>query len=318
MSKPVDHKYRWLLNQLMHKKLTRKEITNLWRQEEGVEISRETFINWKNAVELYYKTVIQCDTSSGYRYYITEEDKEKIKGNQINNWVLKTMEVSDTVAKHTHLKDRILVEEVPSGNEALKAILDAMEGNYVVSFEYIKNFDNPKDESFVYELCPYCVKQFERRWYVVGFCFTRKNTRTSFIEDIHDMRTFSIDKIQKLEQMKKTFELPNSFDGEEYFKPFFGIITGVNDARMGKINFEHIEIKVDKDRAKYFRSLPLHHTQHEKKRTEEYAIFTYDLYPTNDFYQALLHHGPHVEVLAPESARNKMKELIREMAEKYK
>lgn len=36
------------------------------------------------------------------------------------------------------------------------------------------------------------------------------------------------------------------------------------------------------------------------------------------FMQALLHHGPHLEVLEPESVRNKMKEMILEMAEKYK
>ena len=87
---------------------------------------------------------------------------------------------------------------------------------------------------------------------------------------------------------------------------------------MGKINLEHIEIKVEKDRAKYFRSLPLHHTQQEKERTKRYTIFTYDLYLTNDFYQALLHEAEHVEVLAPANVREKMKEKIGKMAERYK
>ena len=306
MSKPADHKYRWLLNELMHNRLTREEIIDLWYDYSGEMISRRTFKNWKDAVENYFDTVIECDKKDGYRYYIEDEDKDDIRRNTVNRWVLKTMEVSDTVVKHKKLKDRILVEEVPSGNETLEAILDAMEGNHVVSFEYIKNFDNPEEKPQFYELCPYCVKQFERRWYVVGFCLTR-----------NQMRTFSIDKIQKLEKAEKSFELPGGFDGEEYFKPFFGIITGVDDPRMGKINFEHIEIKVDKDRAKYFRSLPLHHSQQEKEHSEKYTIFTYDLYPTNDFYQALLHEAEHVEVLAPANVRKTMKEKIQAMAEKY-
>ena len=306
MSIPVDHKYRWLLNQLMHSRLTREEITDRWRRTEGVEITRETFINWKNGVELSYGIIIKCDTSSGYRYYIPEEYKEKIRGNHVNNWELKIMELSDAIAKHKRLQDRILVEEVPSGNEMLEAILDAMEDNHVVSFEYTKYFDNRKETPEPYEFCPYCVKQFERRWYVVGFCLTRDQ-----------MRTFSIDKIQKLEKSEKTFEIPEDFDSEEYFKPFFGIITGIDDKRMGKINLEHIEIKVEKDRAKYFRSLPLHHTQQVKERTEDYTIFTYDLYPTNDFYQALLHEAEHVEVLAPANVRETMMEKIRAMAERY-
>ena len=306
MSIPVDHKYRWLLNQLMYSRLTREEITDRWRRTEGVEITRETFINWKNGVELSYGIIIKCDTSSGYRYYIPEEYKEMIRGNHVNNWELKIMELSDAIAKHKRLQDRILVEEIPSGNEMLEAILDAMEDNHVVSFEYTKYFDNHKETPEHYEFCPYCVKQFERRWYVVGFCLTRDQ-----------MRTFSIDKIQKLEKSEKTFEIPEDFDGEAYFKPFFGIITGIDDKRMGKVNLEHIEIKVEKDRAKYFRSLPLHHTQQEKERTKEYTIFTYDLYPTNDFYQALLHEAEHIEVLVPANVRKTMKTKIRAMAEKY-
>lgn len=309
MSLPVDYKYRWLLNLLINNnRLTFEEIAERWyKQSEGERLNRRTFHNWKYGVADFYNVVIECDKAEGYRYYIGKEHLEDIKRDALNRWILKTMEVSDAVAKHKRLKDRILLEEVPSGNETLEAILDAMEGNNVVSFEYIKNFDNPENEPSVYKLCPYCVKQFERRWYVVGFCLTR-----------NQMRKFSIDKIQKLEKTEKTFELPDDFDGEAYFKPFFGIITGVDDTRMGKIQFEHVEIKVDKDRAKYFRSLPLHHTQQEKERTEEYTIFTYDLYPTIDFYQALLHEAEHVEVLAPANVRKKMKAKIRAMAERYK
>ena len=309
MSKPVDHKYRWLLDKLMHDKLTCKEIIDSWyHYTDGQKmISRRTFMNWKNAVEQYFDTIIECDKTDGYRYYIDEEYKKDIRSGVINSWILKTMEVSDTIAKHKRLKDRILVEEIPSGNETLEAVLDFMENNQVISFEYTKYFNNPKEETETYELCPYCVKQFERRWYVVGFCTTR-----------NEMRTFSIDKIQKLDKTEKTFEIPSDFDGEVYFQPFFGIITGVKD-KNGKeeIKLEHIEIKVNKDRAKYFRSLPLHHSQEEKERNEDYTIFTYDLYPTNDFYQALLHEAEHIEVLAPANVRKEMKAKIQAMEKRY-
>ena len=303
--------YIWLVNTIHSaKRISFADINERWlrtEMSEGIPMSRTTFNRHKDAIEDIFGIYIDCDRRDGYRYYIEDEDKEDIKRNTINKWLLKTMEVSDTIVKHKRLKDRILVEEVPSGNETLEAILDAMEDNHVVSFEYTKYFDNRKETPEPYEFCPYCVKQFERRWYVVGFCLTR-----------NQMRTFSIDKIQKLEKSKKTFEIPEDFDSEAYFKPFFGIITGIDDKRMGEINLEHIEIKVENDRAKYFRSLPLHHTQQEKEHTEDYTIFTYDLYPTNDFYQALLHEAEHVEVLAPANVRETMKEKIRAMAERYK
>ena len=303
--------YIWLVNTIHGaNRISFADINERWlrtEMSEGIPMSRTTFNRHKDAIEDIFGIYIDCDRRDGYRYYIEDEDKEDIKRNTINKWLLKTMEVSDTIVKHKRLKDRILVEEVPSGNETLEAILDAMEDNHVVSFEYTKYFDNRKETPEPYEFCPYCVKQFERRWYVVGFCLTR-----------NQMRTFSIDKIQKLEKSKKTFEIPEDFDSEAYFKPFFGIITGIDDKRMGEINLEHIEIKVENDRAKYFRSLPLHHTQQEKEHTEDYTIFTYDLYPTNDFYQALLHEAEHVEVLAPANVRETMKEKIRAMAERYK
>ena len=120
--------------------------------------------------------------------------------------------------------------------------------------------------------------------------------------------------IQDINITGKTFKLPNSFDAENYYKDFYGIVTGDNDL------LAEIKIKVDAKRANYFRALPLHHSQKEllEKDDKDYAYFTYKLHPGNDFYQALLHHGPLVEVLSPESARNKMKELIQKMAEKYK
>ena len=80
-----------------------------------------------------------------------------------------------------------------------------------------------------------------------------------------------------------------------------------------------IEVKVDNARANYFRALPLHHSQKElmDKRDNDYSYFTYNLRRSNDFYQALLHHAEHVEVISPETVREAMAEKVRAMAEKY-
>ena len=108
-----------------------------------------------------------------------------------------------------------------------------------------------------------------------------------------------------------TFKLPENFDAKTYFDDVYGITTGMNG------EFQTIEVKVDADRANYLRELPLHHSQKETVCEKDHSIFTYELRPSNDFYQALLHHGAHVEVLSPSNVREEFAEIVREMAEKY-
>lgn len=125
------------------------------------------------------------------------------------------------------------------------------------------------------------------------------------------MRTFSLDQISKLEVKSTTFELPANFDAKAYFDDVYGITTGMNG------EFQTIEVKADAARANYLRELPLHHSQKETVFEKDYSIFTYELRPSIDFYQALLHHGAHLEILSPLEVREEFAEIVRGMAEKY-
>ena len=94
------------------------------------------------------------------------------------------------------------------------------------------------------------------------------------------------------------------------FEGVYGII--VDDTPV-----ESIRLKVNAYQANYLRSLPLHSSQHELKRTEEYSIFSLHVRPTYDFKQKLLSLGSTVEVLQPESLRTDMRGEIQEMMNKY-
>ncbi|MBQ8521991.1 MAG: WYL domain-containing protein, partial [Bacteroides sp.] len=67
----------------------------------------------------------------------------------------------------------------------------------------------------------------------------------------------------------------------------------------------------------YLRTLPLHHSQHEVKRTPRYADFEYYIRPTFDFRQELLSQGDEVEVLRPASFRKEMQEMLSRMLGRY-
>lgn len=270
------------------------------------QVRRETISRWNTKLKEEYK--IEVKRLKNGRYCLTEESIDQIEKNSLIKWKLNTISLMDTLNSKEKLNDRIALEEVPSSNN-LGKILKAMEQNQWISFNYIKYYDNPELEPHSYEhIEPYCVKLFERRWYVVCQTDEKKSVNDN------GMRTFSLDQISDLQVSETTFKLPKNFSAEAYFKDVYGIITGMND------EYQTIEIRVDaKTRANYFRALPLHHSQEEllEKSNKDFVYFTYKLRPSEDFYQALLHHGEHVEVLSPDSVRKKMAAKVKAMAAKY-
>lgn len=271
------------------------------------DVRRETISDWNSKLRDDYGIIVESRTKSG-KYRISEDSLDIIKNNSVINWMLNTISLMDTFKSKEALRDRIALEEIPSSKN-LHLILEAMENNQLINFDYIKYFNNPELKPKRHELVePYCVKLFERRWYVISHTDEKKD------ENDNGMRTFSLDQISNLQVMKTTFEMPKDFNAKDYFEDFYGIITGDNG------DFQTIEVKVDtKRRANYFRALPLHHSQEEllEKSNKEYAFFTFKLRPSEDFYQALLHHGEYVEVLSPPEVREKLAEKARKMAEKY-
>lgn len=108
----------------------------------------------------------------------------------------------------------------------------------------------------------------------------------------------------------KTFELPQNFLPEEYFKDCFGIIHG----RMAT---ETVMLKVKGNQVKYFRELPLHISQKEITRGINYSIFQYNLKVTFDLVQEILSYAPAVEVLAPKSLREEILKILLETCKLY-
>lgn len=110
------------------------------------------------------------------------------------------------------LKDRIIVNQIPSAREYLAILLEAMQENRVVSITYCA-FNKAKSYTFPIE--PYCVKLFENRWYVLAHNIT-----------YNDIRIYGLDRIEKLTITDERFYLPKDFSAAEYFSSYFGIVTG--------------------------------------------------------------------------------------------
>ena len=128
MAKNQIKKYVWLVETIYKaKKISLKEINGKWLEtdlSEGLEIPRRTFHTWRNEVEDLFGIEIQCDKTDGDRYFI--EDRDKLKNNSLQSWLLNTMSVNNMLLENKTLSDRILLENIPSGQDYLSIVTDAM------------------------------------------------------------------------------------------------------------------------------------------------------------------------------------------------
>ena len=254
----------------------------------GEELGERTFHRYTDAVEELFD--IEIKYSRTQRGYIVA-DREGIDNMGMRKWLLQTFSVNSVLHESQDLKNRILLEDVPSGQHHLTTIVDAMREGMALSMTY-QSFGAENPTTFDVE--PWCVKLFEQRWYMLGMS--------------DKLRLHALDRIKALEPTERKFKLPKKFDAAEFFKDYYGIIINDKD-----FDVEPVALKVDSWQSKYLRTLPLHHTQVEVERTEEYSIFEYRLCPTFDFRQKILSMGEMIEVLAPKALREEIDMLVSDM-----
>ena len=301
MAKNLINKYVWLVETIYKaKRITFEEINEKWIDNdlsEGVELALRTFHKWRIAVEEMFALIIECDRKGGYRYYIA--NAEELKSSGIRNWLLNTISVSNLLIDNQHIKDRILLEEIPSGQEYLSDIIEAMKEGQCINMTYQSYW---RDESNTFVVEPYCVKLFKQRWYIVA--------RSPYY---NKLMIYSLDRILELETDKeKKFKLPRTFDASVYFDECFGVIASDGT------NVENVKLKVSVGQANYLRSLPLHRSQQELERTDTYSIFHFRVRPSYDFQQEILWHGEEMEVLEPLWLREEIAGKIEKMWNNYR
>lgn len=294
-------KYTWLIDTIRRAgKISFEEISERWERNKDLSdyrpLSRATFNRWKDAIFSQFGIIISCQRAGGYLYYI--ENPEDIDEDNLKKWMLDSFAVGNLIGENLSLKDRILVNQVPSARDYLAALLEAMKENRTVTITYCA-FGKTKSYTFCIE--PYCVKLFENRWYVLAH-----NVQYD------DIRIYGLDRIEDLKVEDRTFKLPKDFSASDFFSSYYGIVTNMN------INPERIVIRAYKDHIPYINSLPLHHSQKLLEDNGEYVDFELYLVPTYDFVMRLLHVGAMIEVVSPVSLRKTMKGWISDMYNLYK
>ena len=267
------NKLAWIV-ETIHKarKITFEDLNRKWQENEdlsfGEPLLKRTFHKWRQNIADTFGLDIECEKAAPYRYYI--ENADDLEQGSIEKWLLNTYAVTNSLIESKSIKDRILLEEIPSGREHLAPIIDAMKKNRFIHITYYNYWREDEREHY---LMPLCVKLFRQRWYMVG----RK-------WPANEDRVFCLDRIRDFRLSSHSFEYPEDFKPKEFFDGCFGIIT----EKSCKI--EEVVLKVSVGQANYLRDLPMMpgEAQQETERTDGYSIFKLRVRPTFDFQQELL------------------------------
>ena len=209
--------------------------------------------------------------------------------------------MSNALANSQSIKDRILLEYVPSGQQYLQPIIEAMKENRVLNITYHSYW---KDEENNFDVQPYCVKLFRQRWYMVA-----RSTYSYYYEK--GPRIYALDRIKYLHASDEAFVMPKDWTAEKFFDGCFGIIAEQS------VKVQPVNLKVSPGQANYIRDLKMHESQEETERNEAYSIFTYRLRPSFDFMQEILWNGEDMEVLEPLWLRKEIAGMVKRMWNKY-
>lgn len=299
MAKNLLNKYVWLVETIYKAgRITFEEINNKWLDNdmsEGVELSLRTFHKWRIAAEELFGLIIECERRGGYHYYIANADE--IKSGSIRSWLLNTISVSNLLIENQNIKERIILEDIPSGQEYLSQIIEVMRKNLVIRITYQSYW---RENSNTFDVEPYGVKLFKQRWYLLA--------RSPYF---NKLMVYAVDRILDMQPTEKKFVMPADFKPSDFFDNYYGIIANTES------KVQKVVLKLSAGQANYLRSLPLHWSQQEMERQTEYSLFELHLCPEFDFQQELLAMGEDVEVLEPFWLRSEIAGKIKRMWNKY-
>ncbi|MCB9032649.1 MAG: WYL domain-containing protein [Chitinophagales bacterium] len=184
-------------------------------------------------------------------------------------------------------KESILLDNdmQQKGFEHIKDILLAIKQHRKIKFSY-KKFNQDKIKE--YTISPYEIKEFENRWYITG---TYKDDTTLY--------KFGLERIQSIEVTTKTFQ-PNK---QVIPKEHFAKMIGINDLEKER---EIIQLSFSPLLAKYVETLPLHWTQKEIAKENNWVTYEYFVIPNFELEQKILSFGKEVKVLKPTRLKNRI------------
>ncbi|HCU45835.1 MAG TPA: WYL domain-containing protein [Sphingobacterium sp.] len=289
----------WLVDLLTVKPLTLIDIQHKWvnstlndRQE---ELPERTFSRYRRDIESLLNVDIQCDKRNGNIYFIA--NKEELQSNRLLEWLRMCYRLTN-LSKDIKKKTVVVLDPAPPAAEHLEPILDAIERHQSMQLVYKSHYKDPQDISFF----PVFVRLCHQRWYVIGLQLETMKERVLAFERISSMNNGDPRPDLKQIALKR-------INPADYFIHNYGVLK--------EHKSEFIKIRVTWPQNAYIKDVPLHHSQRVIQETEDYSDFELFISPTFDFIQSLLTHRETLTVLSPQTFKEEMIDVLKNMLANY-
>ena len=146
---------------------------------------------------------------------------------------------------------------------------------------------------------PYLLKEYRNRWYLIAW----NNDRS-------DYRTYGLDRMESLEDQDETFAVRSDFDADHFFKHSF-VISKSTDAP------QDVRVRCNQLEYEYLSAQPVHPSQQLVRIDEDVYELQLHVLVTFELVHFLLGLGAAVEVIAPESLRQRMEAVHRAALDRY-
>ena len=310
--------YSWLIGLLDRKRLTFEEIADEWKEarvnQDSDVLDKRTFHRYRDNIQSQFGISVECNKSDGYRYYLK---RDPVDNDDVTVWMqssLRLASLGDMLKYH----NKVMLDTPPYNTEYLDDILAAIDKQYLLKFKYVSGFGAESD----IVLQPAFVRYFKQRWYVVGVKKQRSasegKANSSAEVDVRKLvRVLPFDRISFLKLICEKHPLPAKMKKfltpENYYEDCFGIY------RMEDVPVEKIRIRAFYPEYNYIEEVPLHESQQKVKESKDGMFWEYTLTvrPSRDFLQELLWHGRNIIVLKPESLRQEMISILKDMTKSY-
>lgn len=186
-------------------------------------------------------------------------------------------EFPESQKKETHLQT--MVPPPSRGFEHFDLFYSACSQKTPVSFIH---YSYKKRNFSSITIHPFLIKEFENKWYIIGYS-----------EKHNEVRTFGMDRIYSPHKILKRFIKLDKTAMESLQKDYYGVFPIPNQPK------QKIIIQTSVLATHYFVAYPIHESQDVQKQPEGDAIIHFDLVPTLELTRLFLSHGYHVKIVSP-------------------
>ena len=276
-----------------------KEINNHYQYSSiyDGEIIPRTFARYKDYIAETFPCYIDYNQSTNQ--YFLKRYHQYGQDESLYNYLLSAYHIegiSELAVKH---RDKVKLLDAPTGVENVQIILEAIDKQKGIECVYY-SFDRATKKQQL--LIPYFLKTWEQRWYLAAEPDNHH----------HGISIFALERMDNIRLTEKKMLPSNDVTADEYWEGSFGVNHSDNQVP------EQIVIKAYGAQAEYIRALPIHESQKELERTDEYTIFEYHIVPCFNLFQQLLWHREKLEIIEPIKMREEMKKIVQNIISLYK